>query len=63
MSKDLTKESSLQVSYGRRITRPTYNNLAPFVLFIDPTTFFSGNIYLLPTIKDAFQSTYRFKNK
>ena len=63
ISKDLTKESSLQVSYGRRITRPTYNNLAPFVYFIDPNTFFSGNIELLPAITDAFQSTYRFKNK
>ncbi|CAN5906687.1 TonB-dependent receptor [soil metagenome] len=63
VAKDLTKESSLQVSYGRRITRPTYNNLAPFVYFIDPNTFFSGNINLLPAITDAFQSTYRFKNK
>ena len=62
VSKDLTKESSLQVSYGRRITRPTYNNLAPFVYFIDPNTFFSGNINLLPAITDAFQATYRFKN-
>jgi hypothetical protein len=58
---DLQKGSSLQLSYGRRITRPTYNNLAPFVYFTDPSTFFSGNIYLLPAITDALLTNYRFK--
>jgi hypothetical protein len=61
-SRDLWKGSSLQFSYGRRITRPTYNNLAPFVYFIDPSTFFSGNIALRPAITDALQTTWRFKD-
>jgi hypothetical protein len=61
LSRDLTKKSSLQVSYSRRITRPTYNNLAPFVYFIDPNTFLSGNTNLRPTLTDAFQTTYRFR--
>ncbi|CAN5208560.1 outer membrane beta-barrel family protein [soil metagenome] len=61
LSHDVSKESSFQVSYGRRITRPTYNNLAPFVLFSDPFTFYSGNISLLPSITDALQTTFRFK--
>lgn len=60
-SRDLTKKSSMQVSYSRRITRPTYNNLAPFVYFIDPNTFLSGNTSLRPTITDALQTTYRFR--
>jgi hypothetical protein len=62
ISRDFNKKSSLQVSYGRRITRPTYNNLAPFVYFIDPSTFFSGNITLRPAITDAIQTTYRFNS-
>ncbi|WP_210490625.1 outer membrane beta-barrel protein [Rufibacter aurantiacus] len=62
VSRDLSKKSSLQVSYSRRITRPTYDNLAPFVYFIDPNTFLSGNTNLRPTITDALQTTYRFKD-
>lgn len=61
LSRDLTKKSSMQVSYSRRITRPTYDNLAPFVYFIDPNTFLSGNTSLRPTLTDAFQATYRFR--
>ncbi|WP_207434575.1 TonB-dependent receptor [Sabulibacter ruber] len=60
VSRDLTKKSSVQVSYSRRITRPTYNNLAPFVFFIDPNSFLSGNTNLRPTITNAYQGTYRF---
>jgi outer membrane receptor protein involved in Fe transport len=60
-SRDVTKKSSLQLSYSRRITRPTYNNLAPFVYFIDPNTFLSGNTNLKPAITDALQATYRFQ--
>jgi hypothetical protein len=61
LSRDLSKGSSVQASYGRRITRPTYNNLAPFVYFSDPNTFYSGNISLQAAITDAWQATYRFK--
>jgi hypothetical protein len=39
----LSETSSLNFSYSRRITRPTFNNMAPFVYFIDPNTFFAGN--------------------
>jgi hypothetical protein len=60
ISHELSRKSNVQLSYGRRITRPTYNNMAPFVFFSDPNTFFSGNIYLLPAITDALQATYRF---
>jgi hypothetical protein len=61
ISRDLSKKNSVQFSYGRRITRPTYNDLAPFVFFIDPSTFLSGNLALRPAITDALQATYRFK--
>ena len=46
---------SLQGSYGRRIYRPTYNDLAPFVFFMDPTTYFFGNTQLQP----AFSNNYK----
>ncbi|CAN5617171.1 hypothetical protein BH23BAC1_BH23BAC1_04170 [soil metagenome] len=42
--------------YSRRIQRPTFNDLAPFVFFVDPSTFFSGNPALLPAIIDGIKS-------
>jgi hypothetical protein len=47
------------VSYSRRITRPTFNELAPFVIFVDPTTFFAGNSALQP----AFSNTLKLDIK
>lgn len=61
LSHDLTKESGLQFSYSRRITRPTFNDLAPFFTLLDPNLSLTGNIKLLPTYSNTFQSTYRFK--
>jgi len=37
-----------QFSYGRRIMRPTFNDMAPFVFYIGPGTFVSGNLSLNP---------------
>ena len=61
LSHDLTKESGLQFSYSRRITRPTFNDLAPFFTLLDPNLSLTGNIKLLPTFSNTFQSTYRFR--
>lgn len=56
--KNLQDEKSIGFSYARRITRPTFNDLAPFVYFIDPNTFLSGNPDLNPAISDAFKLDY-----
>jgi hypothetical protein len=58
LKKELTKEKDVQVSYSRRITRPTYNDMAPFVFFWSPTTFSAGNISLWPAISDAIRLGY-----
>lgn len=58
LKKDLDKNKDLQLSYARRITRPTYNDIAPFVFFWGPNTFSSGNTSLLPAISDAFKAGY-----
>lgn len=57
----LDENNSLNFSYSRRITRPSFWNLAPFVIFIDPNTFFSGNPALQPSISDAVKGDYLFK--
>ncbi len=52
---------SFNLSYSRRITRPTFNDMAPFVIFVDPTTFFAGNPAVQPAISKSgkFDLNYR----
>lgn len=62
LSRTIDKKSSVNASYSRRITRPTFNDMAPFVFFVDPNTFFSGNPALQPSISDAVKTDYLFKS-
>lgn len=61
ISQTLTENQSLNFSFVRRITRPTFNNMAPFVYFVDPNTFFSGNPALQPSISNAVKGDYLLK--
>ena len=61
VQKNLQNENSMGFSYARRITRPTFNELAPFVFFVDPNTFLSGNPDLKPAISDAMKLDYTIK--
>ena len=61
ISQKINDDHSLNFAYSRRITRPTFNNMAPFVIFMDPSTFFSGNPRLQPCISDAVKTDYLFK--
>jgi outer membrane receptor protein involved in Fe transport len=58
----MNENNSINVSYSRRITRPTFQDMAPFVIFIDPYTFFSGNTGLQPAFSNVFKADYLFKN-
>jgi hypothetical protein len=61
-SHKINEKHSFNFSYSRRITRPTFNDMAPFVIFVDPNTFFSGNPSLQPSISDEVKADYLFKN-
>ena len=52
---NFTKENGLQLSYSKRVRRPFYNDLSPFVTFSDARNFFSGNPDLEPEFTDAFE--------
>ena len=45
---ELAKENAIQVSYSRRVRRPFYNDLSPFMTYSDSRNFFSGNPDLNP---------------
>ena len=46
------------LSYGRRIDRPGYQNLNPFIFFVDPFTFLRGNSFLTPQYTDNLELSY-----
>ncbi|GAB3955276.1 outer membrane beta-barrel family protein [Spirosoma harenae] len=52
---DLPHQHALQISYSRRVRRPQYNDLSPFMTFSDSRNFFSGNPDLNPEFTDAFE--------
>ncbi|MCC5929209.1 MAG: TonB-dependent receptor [Cyclobacteriaceae bacterium] len=62
LSRKINDDNLLQVSYGRRITRPTFNDMAPFVFFSDPFTFFAGNENILPTYTNTFKTDFSHKS-
>lgn len=51
----ISPDNSFQLSYSKRVRRPTYNDLTPFVTFSDNRNFFSGNPNLNPEFTDAFE--------
>src|SRR6266496_430808 len=58
----LNKLHALTFSYGRRISRPNYMDLNPWVLFIDSLTYMQGNPYLLPQYAHNFELRHSYKN-
>ena len=50
----ITPDNSFQLSYSRRVRRPTYNDLSPFVTLSDNRNFFSGNPNLNPEFTNSF---------
>jgi len=60
--KAFAKNQSAELSYSRRINRPTYNDIAPFVFFWGPNSFDGGNTELQAAISDAVKIGYH-KNK
>ncbi|WP_250253360.1 outer membrane beta-barrel family protein [Chryseobacterium sp. Marseille-Q3244] len=63
LSYDLTEKSNLEVNLSRRIARPSYNQLNPFKLYLDPTTMSSGNPDLNAQTTMNYELTYSLSNK
>ena len=47
-SYDLNDKNQFTLNYGRRIDRPAYQDLNPFLFFLDQYTYQAGNPYLQP---------------
>ncbi len=56
-------DNQLRFAYSRRIDRPNYLSLNPFVYVMDPYTYSEGNPFLRPQYTNAFEVGYTYKNE
>ncbi|SDM31858.1 Outer membrane receptor proteins, mostly Fe transport [Kriegella aquimaris] len=52
-----------QFNYGRRINRPTFDNLAPYILFLGPEALYAGNTNLQPSLVHKIGAEWRWAGK
>ncbi|HZE86439.1 MAG TPA: outer membrane beta-barrel family protein, partial [Puia sp.] len=57
----LSDKAELQLSYSRRISRPSYNDLASFIIYNDPISVFTGNPLLRPAVTNNLKLGYTYR--
>jgi outer membrane receptor protein involved in Fe transport len=60
ISYTLNDKNQFSLNYGRRINRPDYESLNPFVQFLDKYTFEQGNPGLKPQFSDNIELSHLF---
>ncbi len=60
LSRKIGDRSEWQLSYSKRISRPSYTDLASFVGYSDPAAVYTGNPLLLPTIIGNLKLGYTY---
>lgn len=63
IGRTFSEKIGASVSYGRRIGRPDYEQLNPFVFYIDQYTTQSGNPFLQPEFTHAFGLTFLYEQQ
>lgn len=63
ISYQINQMNSFNLNYSRRINRPNYETLNPFVTKISDISSFSGNPFLNPQYGNSFGLTYTFQYK
>lgn len=58
---DLSKNHSLGFTYSRRIDRPGYSDLNPFVFYIDNYTYNVGNPMLMPQLTNSLELSHTYQ--
>lgn len=60
---DISKDQNLSLSFTRRITRPAYPQINPFISVIDQMTYESGNKELVPELINKAELNYSLQKK
>ncbi len=61
LMRNINENQSINLSYSRRIFRPGFTQLAPYLIFYDPSTVSGGNPSLQPAFVHAVRADYRYK--
>ncbi|MBP6023206.1 TonB-dependent receptor [Ferruginibacter sp.] len=56
------EKNEFSFNYGRRIRRPDYEDLNPFLFFIDNYTYEQGNPFLQPSIANTMEASHTYKS-
>lgn len=59
----INENNSAGLAYARRIERPRYQSLNPFLYFLNENNFSGGNPNLVPAIETKITLDYNFKNQ
>ena len=62
VNRKLTEKSSIGLSIGQNISRPTYNNLNPSIYYYDAISYRVGNPQLRPSITTNIKLSYNIGN-
>ncbi|RYZ30009.1 MAG: TonB-dependent receptor [Chitinophagaceae bacterium] len=57
------EKNNFGFNFGRRVTRPSYQSLNPFIRFIDRYTFSQGNPSLKPSVSNNIEVSHSWKNQ
>jgi iron complex outermembrane recepter protein len=57
---NMNEKNQFNLSYARRISRPNYDDLNPFIFFLDSLTFQQGNPYLTPQFTNNVEFTHTY---
>lgn len=60
---DTAGTNLLSMDYGRRIERPYYQDLNPFLAPIDKFTYYTGNPFLKPSYTNSMEFSHTYKGK
>src|ERR1700722_10953455 len=59
---DANEKNTFTLNYGRRIDRPAYQDLNPFLFFLDQYTYQAGNPYLQPQYTNNVELSHTYKH-
>lgn len=58
LSQEINENLKVQLNYSRRVNRPNYEALNPFVNYSDPLNIWYGNPFLKPEYIDSYEGSY-----
>jgi hypothetical protein len=63
LDKKINSSNEINFSYGRRVDRPSYKDLNPFIYYNNPYSYYQGNPYLNPQYSQSLNLRYVYHSK